>query len=52
MKLTKAEINILREKFVNEYSKKKGWNANELSPKQLLEIISHKDYKSPVLKIN
>ena len=29
--LSKEETNLLREKFVNEYSKNKGWNAKELN---------------------
>jgi hypothetical protein len=47
--MSKEEINLLREKFVNEYSKKKGWNSNELSTQQMMEIVSHKQYKSPGL---
>ena len=27
----KEETDLLREKFVNEYSKNKGWNSKELS---------------------
>jgi hypothetical protein len=47
--MSKEEINLLREKFVIEYSKKKGWNSNELSTQQMMEIVSHKQYKSPGL---
>ena len=47
--LSKEETNLLREKFVNEYSKNKGWNAKELSTNQMLEIVSQKQYKSPGL---
>jgi len=47
--MTKDEINLLRERFVTEYSKKKGWNSNELSTQQMMEIVSHKQYKSPGL---
>lgn len=47
--MSKEEINLLREKFVNEYSKKKGWNSKELSTQQMMEIVSHKQYKSPGL---
>jgi hypothetical protein len=47
--MSKEEINLLREKFVTEYSKNKGWNSNELSTQQMLEIVSHKQYKSPGL---
>jgi hypothetical protein len=45
----KTEVDLLREKFVSEYSKKKGWNPNELSTSQMLEIVSQKEYKSPGL---
>ena len=47
--LSKEETNLLREKFVNEYSKNKGWNSKELSTNQMLEIVSQKQYKSPGL---
>ena len=47
--LSKEETDLLREKFVNEYSKNKGWNAKELSTSQMLEIVSQKQYKSPGL---
>ena len=47
--LSKEETDLLREKFVNEYSKNKGWNAKELSTNQMLEIVSQKQYKAPGL---
>lgn len=47
--LTKEELNLLREKFIHEYSKNKGWNPNELSTNQMLEIVSQKQYKTPGL---
>ena len=47
--LSKEETDLLREKFVNEYSKNKGWNSKELSTNQMLEIVSQKHYKSPGL---
>ncbi len=47
--LSKEETDLLREKFINEYSKNKGWNAKELSTNQMLEIVSQKQYKSPGL---
>jgi hypothetical protein len=47
--LSKEETDLLREKFVNEYSKNKGWNSKELSTNQMLEIVSQKQYKSPGL---
>jgi hypothetical protein len=47
--LSQEELNLLREKFINEYSKNKGWNPNELSTNQMLEIVSQKQYKTPGL---
>lgn len=47
--LSQEEINMLREKFLHEYSKNKGWNPKELSTNQMLEIVSQKQYKSPGL---
>ena len=45
--LSKEEISLLREKFITEYSKKKGWNPKELSTTQMLEIATQKEYKTP-----
>lgn len=47
--ISKDEITLLRERFIGEYSKKKGWNAKELSTEQMLEIVSQKEYKTPNL---
>jgi hypothetical protein len=47
--LSEKEIKILREKFINEYSKKKGWDPKELNTEQMLEIITSKEYVSPGL---
>jgi hypothetical protein len=47
--LTDDELNLLREKFVNEYSKEKGWNSKELTTSQMFEITSQKGYKTPGL---
>ena len=41
------DIFLLREKFINEYSKKKGWNPKELSTSQMLEITTQRAYKTP-----
>lgn len=43
----KLDIKLLREKFITDYCRKKGWNPNKLSPSQLIEIIDNKDYISP-----
>lgn len=47
--LTEQDITLLREKFIVEYSKQKGWNHKELSTQQMLEIASQKQYKQPGL---
>lgn len=47
--LSDQEISLLREKFISEYSKKKGWNPKELSTTQMLEIVNEKGYRSPGL---
>lgn len=41
------EAHLLREKFIGEYSRKKGWNPKELSTNQMLEIVAQKEYKTP-----
>ena len=45
--LPKDEALLLREKFISEYSKKKGWDPKELSTNQMLEIVSQREYRSP-----
>ena len=45
--LTKEELTTLREKYIHEYSKKKGWNFDSLSSEQLLEIVQSNGYKNP-----
>lgn len=47
--LSNDEIVMLREKFIVEYAKSKGWNPKQLSTQQLLEITTSKQYKSPGL---
>jgi hypothetical protein len=44
---SKNDVFLLREKFINEYSKKKGWNPKELTTTQMLEITTQKEYKTP-----
>ncbi len=48
--LSKQEKIILKEKFIREYCKRKGWNVNNLTSNQMLEIISQSKYKSPSTK--
>ena len=38
--ISSDEITLLREKFISEYSRKKGWNPKELSTTQRLEITT------------
>lgn len=45
--LTKEEVTLLRERFITEYSKLKGWDPKELSTTQMLEIATQKQYKTP-----
>lgn len=45
--ISSDETNLLREKFISEYSRKKGWNPKDLSTTQMLEIVSQKEYKTP-----
>lgn len=47
--VSKEEVTLLREKFISEYSKNKGWDPKNLSTTQMLEITTHKEYKSPGL---
>lgn len=47
--LSDEETTFLREKFIVEYSKKKGWNHKELTTQQMLEIATNKEYKNPGL---
>lgn len=45
--LSLEETTLLRERFIVDYSKQKGWNHKELSTQQMLEIVSQKGYKTP-----
>ncbi len=44
--LSQQEIDMLREKYLNEYAKNKGWDPKNLSTNQMLEIVSQKGYKT------
>ncbi len=46
------ELKLLREKFVQDYARKKGWDKNNLLPNQLLEIVEQKEYKNPGLLLS
>jgi hypothetical protein len=48
-KLSKQDETFLREKFIIDYAKKKGWDKDQLSPTQMLEIVQQSGYKNPGL---
>ncbi len=45
--IAQEEVILLREKFINEYAKKRGWNVKELTTNQMLEITTQVGYKTP-----
>jgi len=45
-KLSKEDENVLREKFVLDYCRKKGWDKENLSPTQMLEMVQESGYKN------
>ena len=45
--LSKDDMTMLREKFITEYARKKGWDKNRLTTEQLLEIVQNNGYKNP-----
>lgn len=45
-KLDKDGCIILKEKFIVDYSKKRGWNPRELTSTQMIEIVSRDEYKN------
>ena len=47
--LSPEETTLLREKFIIEYSKSRGWNPKDLSTIQMLEITGQTEYKNPGL---
>lgn len=47
--LTDEEQLLLREKFISEYAKNKGWNPKDLTSTQMLEIATQREYKNPGL---
>jgi hypothetical protein len=47
IKLSKQDETFLREKFIVEYARNKGWDKNNLSPTQMLEIVQQSGYKNP-----
>jgi hypothetical protein len=49
VRLSKQDETFLREKFIIDYSKRKGWDKENLSPTQMLEIVQQSGYKNPGL---
>lgn len=45
--ISDEDMNILREKYIAKYSREKGWDVNNLTHTQLLEIVQSKGYKNP-----
>jgi hypothetical protein len=43
----KNELKLLREAFIKNFCKKKGWNPNELTVNQMLIITKQDDYLKP-----
>ncbi len=50
--MTEREIDLLREQFKVDYAKKKGWDYNNLTTEQLLEITQQKGWKAPGLLLS
>lgn len=46
---TIEETKMMREQFINKYSKDKGWDPDKLSSNQMLEIVTQRGYKNPAL---
>jgi len=47
--MDKKEIEMLRETFKTNYAKLKGWDPNNLTTEQFMEITKQKEWKSPGL---
>jgi len=52
VKLNKQDETHLREKFISEYAKNKGWDKEKLTPTQMLEIVQQSGYKNPGLLLS
>lgn len=50
--LSDEDINDLRESFINKYANLKGWDKENLSSEQLLEIQSQIGFKRPGLLLS
>ena len=47
--LPEQDQKLLKEKFISEYARKKGWNQSNLSPDQMMEIVQQRGFKNPGL---
>lgn len=45
--MKKEDLALLREKFLKNYCKSRGWNEKELKTNQMMEIINQPGYKNP-----
>lgn len=41
------DLNSIRENIINRYCLSRGWDVSNLTPEQLNEITSSKEYKNP-----
>lgn len=46
--LSEEEKKIKKERFIQDFCKKKGWNPKELSISQMLRITREDGYKNPI----
>lgn len=47
--LSEKDLVYLREKFIDKYTKEKGWDKEKLTTEQLNEIFQQEGYKKPGL---
>lgn len=45
----KKESVTKRERFIYEYCKMKNWDPNNLTPNQLLEIVTNPSYRKDII---
>lgn len=47
--LPEKELELLKEKFIEQYASKRGWDKDNLTKDQIFEITQQSGYKSPGL---
>ncbi len=47
--VSSVDMVSMREQYLEDYSRKKGWDKANLTTEQLLEIVSTQGYKTPGL---